>query len=48
VLTVALARVLALAMAEGHMAGADVDRLLGTMRRAAVGTNYAKDSGHRR
>ena len=46
--TVALARALALAMAEGHMAGADVDRLLGTVRRAAVGTNYAKDSGHRR
>jgi hypothetical protein len=36
VLNVALARTLALAVAEAHMAEADVDRLLGTVRRAAL------------
>ena len=36
VVTVALARALALAVADGHMAEADVDRLLGAVRRTAV------------
>jgi hypothetical protein len=36
VVTVALARALALAVAEGHMAEADVDRILGLVRRAAL------------
>ena len=35
-LTAALARALALAVAEGHMAESDVDRLLGTVRLAAL------------
>jgi hypothetical protein len=36
VLTVALARALARAVAEAHMAEADVDRLLGAVRLAAL------------